>query len=351
MRYFCVFNGVSTDLSYDQNGAITSYAATGTANDKYISYNSANQLTQITAGGSYLDDPNATARDEFKYTPDGARYYKKSTYWQAGVLRTEHTFYIGSYETTFYDTSSSVFQSEKVLKGDVLFIRKTPYVGSVVETQQFLHRDQLGSVTAVTNGSAGGITQLAFESFGSRRNSTTLTGNISLAQLDDLFTKRADLHSAGYTGHESLDRTGFIHMNGRVYDPRLSRFLSPDPLVQAPTNSQSWNRYSYVFNNPLKYSDPSGYEAEPEEIVVTGNECGEKCQREGWGTVFHNQMMGVGGFMVLPNGMMFDGKSTVIFDGRSYNISNRGQRRALVKAGGGSKSDFNNITAALADAE
>jgi len=52
-------------------------------------------------------------------------------------------------------------------------------------------------------------------------------------------------------------------MNGRIYDPTLGRFLSPDPLVQAPTYSQSWNRYSYVFNSPLSFSDPSGYQAEP----------------------------------------------------------------------------------------
>ncbi len=68
--------------------------------------------------------------------------------------------------------------------------------------------------------------------------------------------------SRGYTGHEHLDRTGFIHMNGRVYDPELGRFLSPDPLVTSPTNSQSWNRYSYVFNSPLSFTDPSGYSEE-----------------------------------------------------------------------------------------
>jgi len=48
-------------------------------------------------------------------------------------------------------------------------------------------------------------------------------------------------------------------MNGRVYDPTLGRFLSADPFVQAPTNTQSLNRYSYVFNNPLSNTDPSGF--------------------------------------------------------------------------------------------
>jgi len=49
-----------------------------------------------------------------------------------------------------------------------------------------------------------------------------------------------------------------INMNGRIYDPRLGRFLSPDPYVQAPDFSQSFNRYSYVWNNPMKFVDPSG---------------------------------------------------------------------------------------------
>ena len=51
---------------------------------------------------------------------------------------------------------------------------------------------------------------------------------------------------------------GLVNMNGRLYDPTLGRFLSPDNYVQEPGNSQSFNRYSYCLNNPLKYTDPSG---------------------------------------------------------------------------------------------
>ncbi len=62
----------------------------------------------------------------------------------------------------------------------------------------------------------------------------------------------------GYTGHEHLQSVGLIHMNGRLYDPKLHRFLQPDNYVQDPNNTQNYNRYSYVLNNPLKYIDPSG---------------------------------------------------------------------------------------------
>ncbi len=62
----------------------------------------------------------------------------------------------------------------------------------------------------------------------------------------------------GFTDHEHLDGVGLIHMNGRVYDPIVGRFVSPDPWIQDPKNSQSFNRYSYVWNNPLRYTDPTG---------------------------------------------------------------------------------------------
>jgi len=62
----------------------------------------------------------------------------------------------------------------------------------------------------------------------------------------------------GYTGHEYVDGTGVIHMNGRIYDSELGRFLQADPVIQAPNNTQSWNAYTYVFNNPFAYTDPTG---------------------------------------------------------------------------------------------
>jgi len=62
----------------------------------------------------------------------------------------------------------------------------------------------------------------------------------------------------GYTGHEHLLGVGLINMNGRLYDPLLHRFLSPDDYIQDPTNTQNFNRYGYVMNNPLKYTDESG---------------------------------------------------------------------------------------------
>jgi RHS repeat-associated protein len=62
----------------------------------------------------------------------------------------------------------------------------------------------------------------------------------------------------GYTGQEQDDELGMINLNGRMYDPRLGRFPTPDPVVQAPAVGESFNRYAYVFNNPVNSIDPSG---------------------------------------------------------------------------------------------
>ncbi|MDP3327706.1 RHS repeat-associated core domain-containing protein, partial [Parvibaculum sp.] len=56
-----------------------------------------------------------------------------------------------------------------------------------------------------------------------------------------------------------IDDVGLVNMNGRIYDPEIGRFMSADPIVQDPTDTQSLNRYTYVGNNPLSYTDPTGY--------------------------------------------------------------------------------------------
>jgi len=65
------------------------------------------------------------------------------------------------------------------------------------------------------------------------------------------------ISGARYTGTSRVEAV--IHMNGRIYSPSLGRMLSPDPVTQSPEDGQNYNRYTYAFNNPLKYTDPSGY--------------------------------------------------------------------------------------------
>ena len=63
-------------------------------------------------------------------------------------------------------------------------------------------------------------------------------------------------------------------MNGRVYDPRLGRFLSPDPVISNPASGQSWNAYSYVLNSPTGRTDPSGLSASCPPSLCAGGGIG-----------------------------------------------------------------------------
>ena len=120
----------------------------------------------------------------------------------------------------------------------------TTYVNSEF---RYLHADALGNIDTITDSHGAVLQRIAYSPFGTRQVT---------ASNDPDYQAWTD---RGFTGHEHLDGLGLIHMNARLYDPEIGRFLSPDTYIQAPYNSQNYNRYSYVLNNPLKYTDPSGH--------------------------------------------------------------------------------------------
>ncbi len=115
---------------------------------------------------------------------------------------------------------------------------------------KYVHADHLGSVDVITDDFGRVIERNSFDPHGKRRNF-----DWSSAPIGTL----ASVVSRGFTGHESLDSLGLVHMGGRVYNPLLGRFLTPDPTVQFPFSTQGLNRYTYVNNNPLSFIDPTGF--------------------------------------------------------------------------------------------
>jgi RHS repeat-associated protein len=101
----------------------------------------------------------------------------------------------------------------------------------------------------VTDETGGVVERFSFDAFGKRRQANWLA-------MSDVTLFASVTTTRGFTGHEMVDPVGLVHMNGRVYDPELGRFISADPIVQDLSNLQSWNRYSYVLNNPLSMTDP-----------------------------------------------------------------------------------------------
>jgi RHS repeat-associated protein len=116
---------------------------------------------------------------------------------------------------------------------------------------KYFHLDGQGSIIAITNSVGAVVERLSYDAWGKRRDAN------GTDDLSNALVSTSTDH--GYTGHEHLDDMGLIHMNGRVYDPRTGRFLQADPTIQSPGNLQSFNRYSYVMNNPFFYTDPSGF--------------------------------------------------------------------------------------------
>ncbi len=251
-------DGVANTLYYNKNGSITHYdAATGP--DKFVDWTARGKPWRITQGTS-ANDTTPDARDEIAYGINGARYYKHST-WQDsnGKEQTDITFYVGEYEDVLPGNDPKYTRIERTrINDNVLHIRITTHLSTVQENIEFFHKDHLGSIEAITDQYGTILQKMSFDAFGARRK-TNWAGELTQAETETLLAEIGIGTSRGYTGHEHLDRTGLIHMNGRVYDPTLGRFLSADPLVQAPYFSQSYNRYTYTFNNPLILTDPSGY--------------------------------------------------------------------------------------------
>ena len=127
--------------------------------------------------------------------------------------------------------------------------------GTPTDEYHYLHRDYLGSILAITDSSANILEQRQFGAWGVT-DAFKKEGQLAEFNHDSLIGR-------GFTGHEHFFEVSLIHMNGRMYDAHLGRFLSPDNYIQDIYNTQSYNRFGYVWNNPLVLSDPSG------EFIVT----------------------------------------------------------------------------------
>lgn len=123
---------------------------------------------------------------------------------------------------------------------------------ATVTKTRYFHADHLGSLTAVTDAAGAVIERLSYDAWGKRRHPKS-GGDDTCSNLG------GESSEHGFTLHEHLDNVDLVHMNGRIYDPLIGRFLSADPNVFYPGNMQDFNRYAYVHNNPLSYTDPSGF--------------------------------------------------------------------------------------------
>lgn len=246
VRPHAVSTAGTSSFTYDANGNMTQRTIGGVASTTtWFSYDLPNKIDK---GTSYA---------QFSYGPSRARYKQVAVTASGGSLPagTETTLYVGGlYERVTKPSGVVEYKHSIIANGQIVGIR-TLRSNSVDDTR-YLQKDHLGSVDAITNESGAAVLKLSYDAFGKRRSATTWTG--SPASGD--WTNIAALTHRGYTEHEGLDNVDLIHMNGRVYDPVIGRFTSPDPFVFEPFSTQGMNRYSYVYNNPLTFTDPTGFD-------------------------------------------------------------------------------------------
>jgi RHS repeat-associated protein len=214
--------GGSRTYCYDANGNLT-----GDNAGLSLKYDHQNLPTVAQRGA---------LRDDFRYGADGMR----TRSWGSDGNRV----YLPGYEHRT-DTGET-----KVYIGDYAVISKTGSTRKV----EYLLKDRLGSVDAVANASGSVIETRGYDAFGKPRNGTW--NDLSPAKIAS-----TAVTPKGFTQHEHLNQLELIHMNGRAYDYNLGRFTGVDPFIQFPLNSQSLNPYSYILNNPLSGTDPTGYQS------------------------------------------------------------------------------------------
>jgi len=202
-----------------------------------ISYTPYHQPHEIAENGFKL---------QYHYGPDEQRRVSELFDEQDNLIK--KIYYNGNYE--LIETNGNTYEVNDLFAPEGLFGIAVKENENPVQVY-YVETDHLGSILGLYNEAGQPVYTQSFDAWGRERNPeswdyTTNTGT------------KPEWLIRGYTGHEHLPEFTLINMNGRMYDPILGRMLSPDNFVQAPTSSQSFNRYSYVFNNPLKYTDPSG---------------------------------------------------------------------------------------------
>lgn len=188
------------------------------------------------------------------YGPDGQRYQRID---DGSGIAGKTTTYLGAVER-IVDSAGTVTWRRPVagvvlqqITGEVLSGGFT--VASTGGSSYHLFFDHLGSTALwafISGSSATVVHRFDYAPHGEPRP----TGAVRLRAAP----ASTSVPWRGFTGHEHVDFLSIIHMNGRVYDPVLGRFLQTDPMVQAPHHPQTWNPYSYVQNNPLSLTDPTG---------------------------------------------------------------------------------------------
>jgi RHS repeat-associated protein len=238
----------SLQMGYNADGGIYQKTETGGTDTPvaysvgWTSYNYPKSISGTLASG-------ANESSTFDYGPDRARW--RMVYTEGSA--TETTEYIGG---LMEKVSSNIGTDYRyyIRGGDGLAAIQA-VDGSGTATTDYVLSDPQGSLSSLLSSTGSNIVSESFTAFGARREASTWSGPPTSAEVATM----ESITRQGFTGQTALGRLGMNHMNGRVEDAISGTFLSPDPTITSPYDTQDYNRYAYVADNPLSIEDPSGF--------------------------------------------------------------------------------------------
>jgi RHS repeat-associated protein len=269
-----VQNVAGTTYGYDANGNLTSATAGPYRSIAYTSFNLPDSQAGLRGpSGSpqytWQYDENHQRIKETRVVASGPNAGTRTTWMmhpdnQGGLGFESESAPDGTISNRHYLSANGQAIGVLVTKGAL----PTPQagqayplaLGSVTAVKlEYWHKDHLGSLVSTSDHLGAVTARYAYDPFGKRRQ---LTGayDANGTLVADWTTNTNRGTDRGYTGHEHLDDVGVVHMNGRIFDPRLGRFMQADPMIQDQFNLQNYDRYTYCYNNPLVCTDPSGEE-------------------------------------------------------------------------------------------
>jgi RHS repeat-associated protein len=245
-----------------------------TGPNRTLTWAAANMPASVAEPGKSLAFAYDTERSRIRQVVNSSGT-ETTTYWNDPTTGAKAEYVDGSATTQWRDY---VFAAGGIA---VISIREVPkdYPLNVTFRTRYIHRDYLGSTNAVTDETGTLLEHDGYDPWGKRRNPD------GTDDPEDLIASQTD---KGFTGHEHLQEVALINMGGRIYDPLVGRFTSPDSVVQSAMNSQSFNRYTYGYNNPLSYIDPTGHFSFNPFKTLTHVFNGVT---NGLSPVFHNQLV------------------------------------------------------------
>lgn len=245
-----VNGAASRSFVYDDNGNLTTASAGEYRRIAYTSFNLPDSQSGVQgAGGSpryvWQYDENFARIKEMRTNGAGTR-----TTWS---LHPDKTNGLAFEQEVAPDGAVSNRHYVSAWGMTMAMFTSTGAAPTSVSDTEYWHTDHLGSIVAVSKPDGTVKARYSYDPFGKRRQLTGVYDRDGMIDAD--YPNGTD---RGFTGHEQLDDVGIIHMNGRLYDAHIGRFLQADPVVGDSLDLQTFNRYSYVMNNPLNMTDPSG---------------------------------------------------------------------------------------------